>query len=242
MATIIVKNITESDKMIEDLGISIPALDQVDLSELFRLYEICGSHNLKSLIENDYFIINDGTSDLNKECSLNCICVETHYQDETNVDAHNLDEHVDVPEKPTSGNKILEVVNGICQWSITPDLNSVGLRGITVNVVHPNQDYEEEESTSWVVLASFVFPGSDILNATLFEIVASRNGSTGLSACRLFDFTNNNEIAYIEWSSENKAKYSDNTLSNLPQSSAIFEVQVKRVTGSKTRFHASTLR
>lgn len=163
--------------------------------------------------------------------------------DKRHFENHELDTHIDVPTKPTTGNKLLECVQGTFQWSPTPDLNSVGLRGITVNVVHPNQDYEEEEDKSWVILASFVFPGHDILNASIFEIVASRNGSVGLSACRLYDFTNNNQIAYIEWSNEEKARYLDNSLTNLPQSSpAIFEVQIKRISGSKTRFHASTLR
>lgn len=170
----------------------------------------------------------------------------TVYQDTVNkrhLENHELDTHTDVPTKPTTGNKLLECVQGTFQWSTTPDLNSVGLRGITVNVIHPNQDYEEEESTSWVVLASFVFPGYNILNASLFEIVASRNGDTGLSACRLYDYTNNQQIAYIEWSAEGKDRYIDTNLTNLPQSSsAIFEVQVKRISGSKTRFHASTLR
>jgi len=81
MATVIVKNITGSSIFIEDLGIEVLGNDQLILSELFEFEDISGSNDLKDLVNNDTFIINDGTSDLSKSNSLLHIYHQTVYED-----------------------------------------------------------------------------------------------------------------------------------------------------------------
>ena len=81
MATVIAKNNTGSSVLIDDLGIDVPAGGQLNLSELFEFEDISGSDNLKTLVNNDTFIINNGVIDLSKSDSLLHIYHQTVYED-----------------------------------------------------------------------------------------------------------------------------------------------------------------
>ena len=61
---IIVKNVTNSDKFVEDLGIGIKALEEVELSELFTFYQISCSKDIIFFVQNNELVINDGSRDL----------------------------------------------------------------------------------------------------------------------------------------------------------------------------------
>jgi len=63
--TIIVKNSTDQSLMISDLGIEVPINAQIDLSELFSVFEIMTSEKLKNYVKDGILIINNGTEDLN---------------------------------------------------------------------------------------------------------------------------------------------------------------------------------
>ena len=62
--TIIVKNLTTQSLMISDLGIEIPIDAQIDLSELFSIFEIMTSKKLKNYVKDGILIINNGIEDL----------------------------------------------------------------------------------------------------------------------------------------------------------------------------------
>lgn len=75
--TIIAKNVTGDNIDIEDLGITIAAGSQSELSDLFTLTEITNSLNLYNLVNDESLVINDGSSDLNKDLALDWITLET---------------------------------------------------------------------------------------------------------------------------------------------------------------------
>ncbi|RLB71279.1 MAG: hypothetical protein DRH04_02040 [Deltaproteobacteria bacterium] len=79
---IIAKNTSDQDIEIPDLGISIPARDQRNLTNEFSLDELDQSSDLKALIEAEQIVINDGTQDLNKDDALDQVSLETVYVDE----------------------------------------------------------------------------------------------------------------------------------------------------------------
>jgi hypothetical protein len=105
-------------------------------------------------------------------------------------------------------------------------------------------DFFQVSSTTWTVAATFPFPGTDVVVPTVFSIVGSRDGTTDLAECRLYDATNTNEICYLSWSADVKAIYSNTSLANIPTSEAMFEVQIKKSSNpaSKSRIHSAILR
>lgn len=98
-------------------------------------------------------------------------------------------------------------------------------------------EYKETASTSWETVGSFIFRGSDEITPAIMKVIASRSGAIGSSEIRLYDVTNAVEIGCVTFTSETKAIYTDSSLGAVPTSDAIFEVQAKIVTGSKTRIH-----
>lgn len=60
----IIKNNELTDYVLEDLGISIPASGQVNLSDQFTFEQISESYDLKQAISDGDLIVNDGTSDI----------------------------------------------------------------------------------------------------------------------------------------------------------------------------------
>lgn len=65
MWTIIIKNSGGSAIEIQDLGISIPAAGQVELSDQFTFPQIAGSDDLRGLVSAGTLVLNDGVADLN---------------------------------------------------------------------------------------------------------------------------------------------------------------------------------
>ncbi len=107
-----------------------------------------------------------------------------------------------------------------------------------------SQDYYEVSSTTWLVAATFPFPGTDVASPTTFSIVGSRSGPTDISYCRLYDITNTVEILVIEWTSVAKEIYISTDLSNLSAAAAMLEVQVTKSSNpaGKSRIHSAILK
>jgi hypothetical protein len=61
---VIAKNDSTADIFLTDLGIKIPGLSEVALSNQFEFAEISGGDSLKTYVGNGQIIINDGTQDL----------------------------------------------------------------------------------------------------------------------------------------------------------------------------------
>lgn len=95
MPTVIAKNITITDSVIEDLGIIIPGSSMVNLTEIYDFYEITSSTDLKKEVSYDIIVINNGTIDLNKKDSLKHISQESVFEDETKINrVTSLDESI----------------------------------------------------------------------------------------------------------------------------------------------------
>lgn len=98
--TTIAKNNTGSAVSVEDLGIEIPGSGQRILSDTFSESEICESQDLKTLVGDSTFTINDGSNDLSVADGLEHIRCKGEgggvYYDATTFVPHTLSDHLDV--------------------------------------------------------------------------------------------------------------------------------------------------
>ena len=107
---------------------------------------------------------------------------------------------------------------------------------------HQSRDYVANANRTWVTIRSFIYDGTNLWIPEKFAIIASRAGQVTTGYARLFDYTNGNEIAQIEWTDELKSVYINSTLQNLPQGQAIFELQTKTSNnGREIRSHYMAL-
>ena len=143
--TIIIKNSTQDPIMLKDLfGVTIPVSGQVELfgdNGLFRFYEVASSLNLKSCVTIGDLVVNDGTEDLSISNGLKHLEIKSEYAtiDVVQNESHELDDHADVPLKPTSGIKILESQDGVLAWG-----ESLG----NISYHYKNSDESESSTTS----------------------------------------------------------------------------------------------
>lgn len=82
MITILAKNVTKKDIMIEELGISIPSLTQIELvgiEGIFSIVKVISSKELKDIVVAGNIIINDGVSDLSTVNGLKHLSLKTEY-------------------------------------------------------------------------------------------------------------------------------------------------------------------
>ena len=105
--------------------------------------------------------------------------------------------------------------------------------------------YIEYSSTSWQSVNQFPFLGTDTIIPQLLIAIVSRN-STDLGQAaqmRLYDLTNNQQIALLEWFSGGIQIIQTSTLNVLPALEAIFEIQVQKIGNNapKTRLHSVVL-
>ena len=118
---IILKNLITSDVKIEDLGIIIPGSSVYNLTDTFKLHEIVASDDLKTKINDETLIINDGVIDLNKEDGLKHITYETVYEDKLQVGKiSDLNETITYSMswvKKLELNVNLEAANYLLDWS-----------------------------------------------------------------------------------------------------------------------------
>jgi len=153
-----------------------------------------------------------------------------------NTPVHNIDDHIDVPIKPTSGKKVLENQDGNLIWINSTSIGNPGM--MTFSFRNGNNGYHESDSDHWNEILTFYYPGTSIFYPTQFTIVASRNNDNGTSYCRLYDLTNDNDICSLDWTTDSKYFYTASTLINLPLEESLFEVQIKK--GGCTGSHGNT--
>lgn len=97
---------------------------------------------------------------------------------------------------------------------------------------------------TYLTIGYFVFPGTSVYNPNIFHMIGSRSAASGSSNLRLYDQTNAQQIALINYTATPVAVYSS-SLSNLPTGQAIFSVQANRSGGGgvgNTRIHFAELR
>lgn len=86
----------------------------------------------------------------------------------------------------------------------------------------------------WTVKSSFVFAGTAVLGTyTLAKAVVWRITGTGTGHIKIYDLTNDLDIAEASFANSEQTILTLGALSNLPAGEAVFEVQMKR-TGNGT--------
>lgn len=85
-------------------------------------------------------------------------------------------------------------------------------------------------NSTWKEIGAFEYRGTNVVTLSRLAITVARSGNDGTARFRLYDKTNNNQIAIINFTSKNKTSYSTTSFTNLPSSSAVIEIQAK-ITG-----------
>lgn len=100
MSTIIAKNDSTAEIFIDDLGIGVPAFDEINLTQLFKKDEITESDDLDILVGNQSLVINDGTEDLSISNGLKHINFQTQYED-------SFDEAIESSSSPPDSTSVI---------------------------------------------------------------------------------------------------------------------------------------
>jgi hypothetical protein len=81
-------NLTESNIVLSQLRLTVPASGQINLSNFNETWRIQSDQELREFVQNNSILINDGTSTLSKTVSLQYISPPASKGDLTNVSAH----------------------------------------------------------------------------------------------------------------------------------------------------------
>jgi hypothetical protein len=100
-------------------------------------------------------------------------------------------------------------------------------------------DYVYNDDTTYAVVGNFIFKGTAMFEPTTIKIITSRSAPSAQNAYfKLYDFENDQDIAEIVWTDDEKNVQTTLNINNLPLSSAIFEVLLKTDdVASEARLH-----
>ncbi len=134
--------------------------------------------------------------------------------------------------------------------SLTGDVTLIGKEGIGIseegqNIVvsgtnllefaftKSDAGYTNSVDTFYKILAAFIFPGTNVVGTPTKIKISHRQDGTNTGAVKIFDVTNGFTIVEKTGLSETSTTITNlGTLSNLPTTEAVFEMQVKIDTGS----------
>ena len=223
---VIVKNDTTSVITIEDLGIEISGSGQVTLSDISNLSEIISSNDLKSLVSNSTLIINNGINDLSVEDGLKYISINTDYEDEYNV-SHRLLQHPGI-KKPKKSNIPLTLQYDDSTGFIFVEALTHGTAArpsIAAAMGGHEADHVSTATDVYQTIRSFYYAGTSDWTPTRFRVLADvgKAGETGYA--RVYDVTNNLQIAEVSFTNTTKATVVTTSITNLPVNEALLELQ-----------------
>lgn len=105
-----------------------------------------------------------------------------------------------------------------------------------------NDDYCQNLLGVYKVMRNFTFCGTTMTGIpNCFKVVASMKLANRTGRVRLYDVTNAKEICQVDITSTTKDIYDMGTISNLPSSGALFEIQGREVDGGTLRIYAFTM-
>jgi hypothetical protein len=177
----------------------------------------------------------------------------------TETDLMNEMEYMDI-----TGNKGEFLVDdgfGLCP--LTPGFddqvvsyNSGGTAGVTNRYVndlikgleyqitfgnHNNKAYAMATTSSYSTLRMFKFVGTDCVIPTSIKIIAETDKNNKYADVRVYDLTNSQIIAELTDTVNNLGIYDLATLSNLPSTEAMWEVQGRKSSSSGANLHIYSL-
>jgi hypothetical protein len=112
--------------------------------------------------------------------------------------------------------------------------------GCVITQHNQSQPYSEVTTTSWTALAAMAYEGSSTYPITTMWSVVSLS-STGEGEMRVYDVTNQNTISTANWTNPTQHIEID-SVANLPTNNAVFEIQLRKVTGGKPRMWSMQLK
>lgn len=254
MATVIIaKNQTAGDLPLRFLAApdaKIPASGQVTLTDYNTVTEIQESPQLLSYITNDQVLFNLNGEDLTKAQSLwvresvtpkynnNALTPPTANDDED--DGYSKGSiWIDTVEKRTY--VCVQDTAGSAEWWVYGSSpGEVAERsGVEMAFFTSATPYLEINTTTPRVIVSFVFPGTHIYKPEKLKAICSRDGTVGNGIVDIYDYTNNNVVVSLTFSSDAFTYYNQGPLVNLPLDESIFQIRAYKDTGaaSKTQIH-----
>ena len=223
---IIIKNTLNEVVYITDLANQyIEELGTFELSDYYSIVDINDSQTLKDLISDGTFIINDGTNDLSIADALE------HTKDVTNFEM--IKNFSDLPEiQPIEPGKVLQGVDSTSAIWVELQNSFGGSGGNLVSFSYSSGTKSfgalKTDKTTWKLLASFIYDGSTLSGTPEnFKILAWNKDAGKTSYIKLYDYTNDNDIAEITITNNTRQIHITNTISNLPTGRAIFEIHGK---------------
>jgi hypothetical protein len=139
---------------------------------------------------------------------------------------------------------VQSTMNNYDLWlKVVEALSRTGDSNFTYFNPSANKDYVEIGDTTYVVVSSFIFRGTNIWTPGTAYMVLSRSKTAGTSYVRLYDVTHNLQVFEFTYAADAKQIHTYTSFSNLPTGLSVFEVQLKTSSGSagSVRLHAMGL-
>ena len=223
---IIAKNDSTSVITIDDLGIEISESGEVTLSDISNLSEIISSIDLKSLVSSGSIIINNGINDLNISDGLKYISLSTDYEDQYNV-THDILQHPKIQHPEQSNVPLSLLYNDTTGFTFIEALTSqtAARPSIAAALGGHETDHVSTATDTYQTIRSFFYEGTSVWTPTRFRVIADigKAGETGYA--RVYDVTNNLQIAEVSFTNTVKSVHITTTITNLPTGEALLELQ-----------------
>jgi hypothetical protein len=140
-----------------------------------------------------------------------------------------------------SGVTNVEEALGILDGLNMADVGGGIAGGCVITQHNQSQPFSEVTTTTWTTLAAMAFEGFATYPISVCYAVVSLS-NVGEGAVRVQDVTNNNTITEISWTDSSQHIEIDPTLENVPTGLAVFEIQLRKITGGKPRLWSLQLK
>jgi len=109
---------------------------------------------------------------------------------------------------------------------------------LTATFFDSAKPYLETNALTWTTIADFIFDGTDTFTVARMKVIGSASAPGSTHMMRFYDIVNLVQVCSVSWTSDTKGIYNAaiDPL-NLPAGQAIFEIQVMKTGGAKTRVH-----
>jgi len=165
--TVIIKNNTATDRVIEELGITILGNTTYNMSEQFDYHEIFGAETLRDFVSNGNLVVNNGTSDLSAVDGYDWIEVLNTY--------NAKDLFYTKSQLQTSGDSSIHWDNitntpsyGAMEWKEPAKFIVLNTDGDTTgalpeDVIIDGTDYKQYDGSTWTTIGS-ISSGDRVIN------------------------------------------------------------------------------
>lgn len=147
------------------------------------------------------------------------------------VDSVNMNEVTTDPASPENGDVWLNSAAGVIRARVGGLTKAVNSKTLELSFWSELSPWIEIASISPVVVARFVFHGSDFMGPICAIMALIENDSGATTQVGIYDLTNANQICQASSAANVPTILDLGTPSNVPTGESIFEVQVARTAG-----------